>query len=121
MKEWNYEKLEQMTEQENEFVQIRLNYIYIAENYEEMFIKTYENGDLIPTMFEDVNIAYPGKAENDIKIAFFSNTKAPMPSKAIMPTMTNGMIHHFFLLLTCSAINCSFLLRLFLFYATIVS
>jgi len=68
MKEWNYEKLEQMTQQENEFVQIRLNYRYIAENYEEMFLKTYENGDLKPTMFEDVNIAYPGKAENDIKI-----------------------------------------------------
>lgn len=68
MKEWHVKKLEDMTQQENDFVNIRLNYVYIAENYEEIFIDTYKNGDLMPTMFEDVNNAYPGNPENDIKL-----------------------------------------------------
>lgn len=57
-----------MTNEKSEFVNIQLNYTYIAENYEEIYIKTYKNGDILPTMFDDVNLAYPGTPVNDITL-----------------------------------------------------
>lgn len=57
-----------MSKQENEYVDIQLDYVYIAENYEKIIIDTYKNGDLTPTMFDDVHTAYPGNPLNDIKL-----------------------------------------------------
>lgn len=68
MSKWNYERLEEMTNTDNDYINIKLNYTYIADNYEDMLIKTYTDGNLTPTLFDDVKLAYDGKILNDIQL-----------------------------------------------------
>ncbi|RAP48084.1 MAG: hypothetical protein BZ135_01105 [Methanosphaera sp. rholeuAM6] len=68
MNKWDNEKLEQMTQTQNEFTKIKLNYVLLAEKYFEIIEKTYENGDLIPLSFKDVEITYKGKINEDITL-----------------------------------------------------
>lgn len=68
MSKWNYERLEEMTNTDNEYINIKLNYTYIADNYENMLIKTYADGNLTPTLFDDVELAYDGKILKDIQL-----------------------------------------------------
>jgi len=64
---WDTEKLEEMTNTQNEFTKIKLNYTKIAEKYFEMINKTRKNGDIIPLVFKDVEVAYNGKVKDDLK------------------------------------------------------
>ncbi|WP_455645526.1 hypothetical protein [Methanosphaera sp.] len=66
MTKWNYEKLDKMTEERAEFSSISLNYRYIADNFEEIAITTYSNGDVIPLEFDDIKTAYDGNPLDDI-------------------------------------------------------
>ena len=68
MNKWNYEKLEEMTQTQNEFTKTKLNYKYIAENYKEIIRKTHTNGDVIPLAFKDVELTYNGKIQENIKL-----------------------------------------------------
>lgn len=67
MMNWDTEKLEEMTNTQNEFTKIKLNYTKIAEKYFEMINKTRKNGDIIPLVFKDVEVAYNGKVKDDLK------------------------------------------------------
>ena len=67
MMNWDTEKLEEMTNTQNEFTKIKLNYTKIAEKYFEMINKTRKNGDIIPLVFKDVEVAYKGKVKDDLK------------------------------------------------------
>lgn len=73
MTKWNIAKLEEMTNTENNYISIKLNYVYIAKNYEKILIDTYSNGDLTPTLFDDVELAYDGKILNDIELPKISD------------------------------------------------
>ena len=44
MDKWNTKKLEEMTDSEPEYTKYNINFNYIAENLEEILIKTHENG-----------------------------------------------------------------------------
>ncbi|RAP54494.1 MAG: hypothetical protein BZ137_01895 [Methanosphaera sp. rholeuAM130] len=68
MNKWNYEKLEEMTNTDNDYIEMKLNYTYIANNYEDILIKTYADGNITPTLFNDVELAYEGKILNDIQL-----------------------------------------------------
>ncbi len=68
MNKWDNEKLEQMTQTQNEFTKIKLNYVLLAEKYFEIIEKTYENGELVPLSFKDVEITYKGKINEDITL-----------------------------------------------------
>ena len=65
---WDYEKLDKMTNEGNEFTNIKLNYRAIANYYEEIVITTRKNGDVIPLEFDDVKVAYKGNPLNDINL-----------------------------------------------------
>lgn len=65
---WDYEKLDKMTNEGNEFTNIKLNYRAIANYYEEIVITTRKNGDVIPLEFDDVKVAYKGNPLNDITL-----------------------------------------------------
>lgn len=54
---WKYDRLDQMTKQSNEYTRINLNYRFIADNFEDIIITAHNNGELIPSAFEDVKIA----------------------------------------------------------------
>lgn len=69
MTKWDKEKLEEMTQTQNDFTKIRINYYQLSENYFEIIEKTYQNGDLVPLAFKDVEIAYNGKIYDDIKLS----------------------------------------------------
>ena len=40
-----------------------------TENYEDIVLTLYNNGDLIPLMFDDVKIAYPGNPLDDVDLS----------------------------------------------------
>ena len=61
MTKWNYEKLDKMTKEGSKFSKLTLNYRVIADNFQEIMIKTRQNGDVLPLEFEDVFIAYENK------------------------------------------------------------
>ncbi|MGN1322353.1 MAG: hypothetical protein ACI4VJ_07230 [Methanosphaera sp.] len=61
MTKWNYEKLDKMTKEGSKFSKLTLNYRVIADNFQEIMIKTRQNGDALPLEFEDVFIAYENK------------------------------------------------------------
>ncbi|MBQ6219445.1 MAG: hypothetical protein IJJ47_06930 [Methanosphaera sp.] len=73
MDKWNKEKLDKMTKMDSEFTRYNLNFNFIAENFEEMVIKTYLNGDLIPLEFEDVKTAYDGDPIKEIELPEISD------------------------------------------------
>ena len=73
MNNWNYDKLEQMNNAENEFTSIKLNYVFIAENFEEMYNLSRKNADLMPLEFDDVKLAYDGDIFKDIDIVEVSD------------------------------------------------
>ncbi|WP_323736135.1 hypothetical protein PXD04_09660 [Methanosphaera sp. ISO3-F5] len=66
MNNWNFDKLEEMTRSQNEFTKTRLDYVKLAELYEDIVVKTYCNGDVVPLAFKDVEVTYEGKVEDDI-------------------------------------------------------
>ena len=66
MNNWNFDKLKEMTRSQNEFTKTRLDYVKLAELYEEIVVKTYCNGDVVPLAFKDVEVTYEGKIEDDI-------------------------------------------------------
>ena len=68
MTKWNKEKLEEMTQTQNEFTKIKINYKLISEKYFEILEKTYKNGDVVPLAFKDVELAYTGRITDDIKL-----------------------------------------------------
>lgn len=61
------EKLKEMTQTQNEFTKIKLDYVKIAENYFEMINNSRMNGDIIPLAFNDVEIAYNGNIKEDLE------------------------------------------------------
>ena len=61
MTKWNYEKLDKMTKEGSKFSKLTLNYRVIADNFQEIMIKTRQNSDVLPLEFEDVFIAYENK------------------------------------------------------------
>ena len=61
MTKWNYEKLDKMTKEGSKFSKLTLNYRVIADNFQEIMIKTRQTGDVLPLEFEDVFIAYENK------------------------------------------------------------
>lgn len=69
MKKWDSNKLEEMNNSKNEYTNIQLNYRWIAENYEDIVLTLYNNSDLIPLMFDDVKIAYPGNPLDDVDLS----------------------------------------------------
>ena len=64
---WDTEKLEEMTKTQNEFTKTKLNYTKIAEKYFEMIEITRKKGDVLPLAFKDVEVAYNGKIQDDLK------------------------------------------------------
>lgn len=68
MSKWNLDKLEQMTESQNEFTKTRIDYVKLASLYEEIVTKTYSNGDVVPLAFKDVEVTYSGKISDDISL-----------------------------------------------------
>ena len=83
MSKWNYEKLEEMTNTDNNYIKFKLNYAYIADNYEDMLIKTYRDGNLTPTLFKDVELAYDGKVSKDIQLPEIDDeTKSSIDEKS---------------------------------------
>jgi ubiquitin C-terminal hydrolase len=67
MSKWDTNKLEQMTNIQNEFTKNKLNYVKIAEQYFDIMQKVRENGDVIPLAFKDVEVTYNGKISEDIE------------------------------------------------------
>ncbi len=67
MSKWNKDKLEEMTNTQNEFTKTKLNYLIISQKYFEMINKARENGDLIPLLFKDVEVTYDGKISEDFE------------------------------------------------------
>lgn len=67
MTKWDIQKLESMTETQNEFTKNKLNYVKIAEEYFEMVNKVRLNGDLVPLAFKDVEVAYNAKISEDLE------------------------------------------------------
>lgn len=83
MSKWNYEKLEEMTNTDNNYIKFKLNYAYIADNYEDMLIKTYRDGNLTPTLFKDVELTYDGKVSKDIQLPEIDDeTKSSIDEKS---------------------------------------
>ena len=68
MTNWNFDKLNEMTERQNEFTKTRIDYVKLADVYEEIVKKTYTNGDVIPLAFKDVEVTYDGKIEDNISL-----------------------------------------------------
>ncbi len=68
MSKWNYERLDQMTNQKNDFSSISIDYRKLADYLEEMISIATENSDLIPLEFEDVKLAYDGDPFEDFAI-----------------------------------------------------
>lgn len=68
MTKWNNDKLEQMTETQNEFTKTKIDYLKLAGLYEEIVLKTYANGDVVPLAFKDVEVTYDGKIMDDIEL-----------------------------------------------------
>lgn len=68
MTKWNKEKLEEMTQTQNEFTKIKINYTLLSEKYFEIIEKTYQNGDVMPLAFKDVELAYTGRITDDIRL-----------------------------------------------------
>lgn len=82
MKQWDFNKLEQMSEMDNEYTSIRLNYVYIADNFEEIVKVSSSGADLVPLMFEDVKVAYPGDPLDDVDVVRGSETEEVLAEKA---------------------------------------
>lgn len=57
MTNWKYDRLDEMTKQGNDFTSVKLNYRFIADNFEDIVITAHNNGEIIPSAFEDVKIA----------------------------------------------------------------
>lgn len=66
MNKWNYNKLKQMTNTQNTFTKTRIDYVKLADLYEEIVKKTYENGDVVPLAFKDVEVTYDGNILDEI-------------------------------------------------------
>ncbi|MBE6494017.1 MAG: hypothetical protein E7Z84_05350 [Methanosphaera stadtmanae] len=68
MVNWKYDRLDEMTKQSNEFTSVNLNYRFIADNFEDIVITTHNNGELIPSAFEDVKIACDNDPFSEIEL-----------------------------------------------------
>lgn len=68
MKEWNYDKLDEMTKKGSKFTKIDLDYRIIADNFEEIAVIAHKNGDVIPLEFDDVKLAYTGNPVDDVDL-----------------------------------------------------
>lgn len=65
---WNYEKLENMTEKCGEYNSICIDYTILAENFEQIALTLHENGEIIPLQFQDLNIACKGDLFKQINL-----------------------------------------------------
>ncbi|PAV06844.1 hypothetical protein [Methanosphaera cuniculi] len=65
---WNYEKLESMTEKSSTYNSITIDYKILAENFEEIVVLLHTNGETIPLEFEDLNVACKGNMYDKIEL-----------------------------------------------------
>lgn len=54
---WDYDKLRAMNDEDNPFIENRLDYVYIAENLEKIVQTSYSRGYPVPLEFMDVKTA----------------------------------------------------------------
>lgn len=54
---WDYDKLEYMNDNNIYENKVKLDYVKLSEVIEEIIPLVYENGDLLPLLFEDLNVA----------------------------------------------------------------
>jgi len=66
---WQYDRLEEMTKQGSTLNNIKLNYRFIADNYEEIVITARNNGELVPIEFEDVKSGCNGDPLSKIELS----------------------------------------------------
>lgn len=65
---WNYEKLESMTQKSSTYNNITIDYKVLAENFEEIVVLLHKEGMPVPLEFEDLNIACKGNMYNEIEL-----------------------------------------------------
>ncbi len=66
MIKWNYDKLDQMNQYDNECSNIKLDYKVLADKIEEIVPMLKKNGEIIPLEFEDLNVACSGNLFDNI-------------------------------------------------------
>ena len=78
MIDWNYDRLDKMTEQGSRLNKIKLDYRFIADNYEDIVVTAHCNGELVPIEFEDVKSCCKGNPLSQIELPDISPEIAEM-------------------------------------------